>query len=91
MNCIDDVNSLSVAGNKMAINNEVLMIQLQRCVGKTYCKNESEIDEFLETYNLFGLAYNTQTYQPNVYEENVIEYKLIGEVRPITTGSRVVR
>ena len=59
MNCIDNVDSLSVAGNKMAINNEVLTIQLQRCVGKEYCKNKTEIDKFLETYNLFGLAYNT--------------------------------
>ena len=67
----------------MAINNEVLTIQLQRCVGKSYCKDANEIEEFLETYNNFVLAYNAQTYQPNVYEESVIEYKLVGEVRPI--------
>ena len=76
----------------MAELNDNLKIELHRCVGKSHCKSETEIDEFLQMHNQFGIMYNTQTYEPNTYDENVINYFLKGEVRPITVASsRLIR
>ena len=90
--CIDDIEQIYVSGSKMSEFNDNVSIELHRCVGEEHCKDEAEFNEFLQTYNLFGIMYNTQTYEPNTYNENVIDYKLKGEVRPITLGgSRIMR
>ena len=43
-----------------------------RCEGKTYCKSNEEIDDFIEKIAALIVYYNTEIYKPDYYDESVI-------------------
>ena len=49
---------------------------MSHCHGKSYCKSEDEIREFVDNHVIY-ILYNDQRYNPNIYnDERIIEKTL---------------
>ena len=47
------------------------MIEVNYCIGETYCKSIEEIDKFLQNKSIVVIT-KSKRYNPEVYDENVL-------------------
>ena len=66
--CIDDPQSITIAGSYDNNRYQGPELFVNGCVGKSYCKNQTEITEFLSSGVQMVIYHNTHQYFTDTYE-----------------------
>ena len=74
LECTDDNTKMDLKANVYSSEHKMFFVGLTRCRGDG-CKTDDEIDLFLEKKALF-IAYNQQTYNPDLYGDETISNTL---------------
>lgn len=75
MECYDLDYPISLYGNLDTESANVIVIEIVKCTGFDYCKEQPEIDAWLADKALqFGQ--NFQNYDPETYEKNPVQSSL---------------
>ena len=71
--CIQNFEDITLYGNGYTGEHVNLAIRLVRCHNKTSCKNETEINDFLDKNGQLVYYFNGVNYQTEIYSEQVIQ------------------
>ena len=63
---------MNLYGSTQATESQVITINVNKCVNKTECKDETEIENWLKGKALM-IMYNQQSYNPTDYDGNPIQ------------------
>ena len=81
--CLPKAEEISLFGNSYTENLRGLDIRLKRCTNKPTCKNETEINDFIDNHGQFQIFYNRVSYQTENYSPQVLEKFLFNKNWPI--------
>ncbi len=70
MQCIDNIDELSFAGNPGDKSGAVILFKVNKC--SLNCKSKFETDKFYESRPRVKIAYNQASYRPNDYSGNLV-------------------
>ena len=70
--CLDNSDKISIYGNWDSIEYQSVLLQISRCTGFDYCKDDEEYEKFrLDSY--LTILANEQNYNREIYDDNVID------------------
>ena len=72
MMCFDDPSDIQLYGEPVDMSASTVMLEINKCLGKDYCKNEEEIDQFLADKRLV-IIYNQQNFNSATYGDDSIK------------------
>ena len=84
--CFEDPNSIVTSGHYQATYWKGLTLSFTRCFGD-HCKSNEEIDNYLTDGLVFYMYQNNQKYNPNSYDDQVIENFLSKHILLISKDS----
>ena len=81
--CLPKAEEISLFGNSYTENLRGLDIRLKRCTNKPTCKNETEINDFIDKNGQVQLYFNQVSYQNEIYSDKVLDRYFINKNYPI--------
>ena len=70
--CLENFQEIALFGNYEQVEFISLDIKLVRCTNKTSCKNETEINDFIDENGQILMYTNKVNYQTEIYTEQVL-------------------
>ena len=76
--CLPSPENITIWGEFSGVVHQSVTIRLVRCRDRETCKNDTEIDEFIDNNGQVVYISNQQKYQREVYSGEVIEKRSKG-------------
>ena len=71
--CLPNPDNITIWGNNQGSNFQLFEVRLVRCRDRPTCRNDSEIDEFINKNGHIMILQNKIDYQREVYSEKVLD------------------
>ena len=71
--CLENYQEIALFGNNEQVEFMSLDIKLVRCTNRSSCKNETEINDFIDKNGAIQMYSNKVEYQTEIYTDQVLK------------------